>query len=733
MQLQLTPEVVDAFNSANRFYKDNKPSEALPLLEVVLSQFEGFEQAWLLKARCHVALGERALARAAFTRTLKLNAGNYSAWLEVGHVCRQMGDLPQSTLAYQKAIDIDGSRHEALLGMARVMVQLGHPEAAQRAWQDALTVAKAAKEPVLKQRQVALMMGQYWMEAGHLREALSAFDLALRLMPNDLVDERAEVLIDAAVCSLRLGQKERGQKFLTLATGAKKLQTLMRLSTLSVKNGFPTEAVAVMQHATALHPESKEGWAGFAQVQAECWQMDGALEAVAKMEALGGGELVAPIRAYIAARLGDVDAAMAAYKELALKEVKGYGYASSMAMSALYSDRLSAPEVTQLHRELFASMGEGARARESFAREPLAGRRVRLGMVSPDFHMQHPVNIFMQPVLREIDRSRFEVFLYFTGNAQDEQTALARSRVEHWVEAASFNDVQLAKRIDSDRIDVMLDLSGHTNHNRLSMLAKRVAPVQVSYLGYPGSTGVPNIDAMLGDAVVTPPEDDALCTERVLRLPGTVFCYAPEEEYPLPEFGPAMAERPLTFGSFNNVSKLTPHTLQLWARVLQAVPGSRLLLKAPSFGDEGAIRIYRDRLAALGVQPQRLEFRGPVGLPLMMAEYADVDIGLDSVPYNGGTTTLQAMWMGVPVIAKHGQHFVSRMGSSFMQAAGLSDWVASDDDEYVAIAQRMAADRQALLSLKKGLRAHLQSLPAWNPVLHTRHIEGAILQACLVS
>jgi predicted O-linked N-acetylglucosamine transferase (SPINDLY family) len=729
-QLQLTPVVADAFNRANRLYKDNKPTEALPLLDAALALYDGLEQAWLLKARCHVALGEHMPARAAFTRTLKLNAGNYSAWLEVGHLCRQMGDLPQSTVAYQKAIDIDRNRHEALLGMARVMVQLGHPEAAQRAWQDAMTAAKAAKEPVLKQRQVALMMGQYWMEAGHLHEALAAFDLALRLLPNDLVDERAEVLMDAAVCCLRLGQKERGQQLLTLATGARQLSTLMRLSSLSVKNGFPDEAVQVMKLATQQHPDSIEAWASLAHVHAECWQMDEALAAVQRLQDLGGHESVPAIKAYIAARLGDVEAAMSAYKALAAHEKNGHGYASSMAMSALYSDRLSAPEVSALHRELFADMGAGARARESFVREPLAGRRVRLGMVSPDFHMQHPVNIFMQPVLRELDRSRFELFLYFTGNAQDEQTALARSRVEHWVEAASFNDVQLAKRIDSDRIDVMLDLSGHTNHNRLAMLAKRVAPVQLTYLGYPGSTGVPNIDAMLGDAVVTPPEDDGLCSEQVLRLPGTVFCYAPEEDYPLPDFGPSMADRPLTFGSFNNISKLTPHTLELWARVLQAVQGSRLLLKAPSFGDEGAIKLYRGRLEALGVDPQRLEFRGPVGLPLMMAEYADVDIGLDSVPYNGGTTTLQAMWMGVPVVVKHGQHFVSRMGASFMQAAGLAEWVAKDDDEYVAIAARMAADRLALLTLKKGLRARLQSLPAWNPVLHTRHVEDAILQAC---
>ena len=274
-----------------------------------------------------------------------------------------------------------------------------------------------------------------------------------------------------------------------------------------------------------------------------------------------------------------------------------------------------------------------------------------------------------------------------------------------------------------------MDLSGHTTHNRMGLFARRAAPVQMSYLGYPGSTGVPNIDWLIGDAVVTPPQDDALCSERVARLPGSVFCYAPEEDYPLPTFGADMAKRPLTFGSFNNAPKLTPRTLALWARVLQAVPDSRLLLKAPSFGDAGAVAFFRERLVTLGVDADRIEFRGPVGLPVMMAEYADVDIALDPVPYNGGTTSLQALWMGVPVLTLHGTHFVSRMGASFMQAAGLPEWVAHDEDDYVAIAQRMASDRKTLLKLKKGLRQRLQSRPAWDVKRHTRDFETAILDA----
>ena len=379
-----------------------------------------------------------------------------------------------------------------------------------------------------------------------------------------------------------------------------------------------------------------------------------------------------------------------------------------------------------MHRSLFSGLGQGARTAQSFANAREPDKRIKLGLLSADFHHQHPVNIFMQPVLARLDRSQFEVTIYNVGVAHDDQTQLARSRADHWVVATSWSQAQLTQRIRADGMDVLMDLAGHTSHNRLAMLSQRVAPVQVSFLGYPGSTGVPNIDWLLVDAVVVPPEHDVLCTERVYRLPHTVFCYAPEVDYPYPVYGAAQAERPLTFGSFNNVPKLTLHTIALWAKVLARVPGSRLLLKAPSFRDASAVRLFRERFEQQGVDASRIEFRGPVGLTNMMAEYADVDIALDPVPYNGGTTTLQAMWMGVPVVVKEGQNFVSRMGASFMRAAGLQEWVAGSDEDYVEIAARMASDRKGLLKLKAGLRARLQAAPAWNIDQYTRDMEQAL-------
>ena len=734
MTESLNPQAIaQAFNAGNAAFKQNDWPQALALYEQALQHDAQLVPAWLQKARCLVHLAQWMPAREAFAQTLRLDAANYSAWLEAGHLCRQMGELGQASLAYQRAIDVAPHRHEALLGMARVMVQLGEFDAAQRAGTDAMRALVQANDLVpevqqQRQRQTAHLMGQYWMEAGQPAQALQWLQNALGV-PGAEVDQQAELLMDAALAHWRLGNKEHTHALLTRASGAQALPTLSRLALLSLQHNFAAEAVAVMQKATQLHPNEATAWANLAYVHAENWQLQEAEAALAQALSLGPVPAELSLRAAMAGKRGDVDTTMALYRQLAASESRPGPMASSAAMSSLYSDRLSAAEVAQLHRELFAPLGQGARARESFVREPLAGRRLRLGLVTADLHYQHPVNIFMQPILREIDRSRFEVFVYFTGVSQDAQTVQASQRVEHWVTAGSLNDLQLARRIDSDRIDVLMDLSGHTTHNRMGLFARRAAPVQMSYLGYPGSTGVPNIDWLIGDAVVTPPQDDALCSERVARLPGSVFCYAPEEDYPLPTFGADMAKRPLTFGSFNNAPKLTPRTLALWARVLQAVPDSRLLLKAPSFGDAGAVAFFRERLVTLGVDADRLEFRGPVGLPVMMAEYADVDIALDPVPYNGGTTSLQALWMGVPVLTLHGQHFVSRMGASFMQAAGLPEWVAHDEDAYVAIAQRMASDRKALLKLKKGLRQRLQSRPAWDVKRHTRDFETAILDA----
>ena len=728
-------QVIERFNAGNAAWRSQDWQEALAQYEAALALAPEFELALLGRARALVKLCQWRPAREAFASLLRAHPAQFSGWLEAGHLCRQMGELQQAAGAYQRAIDAAPARYEAPLAMARVLHQLDQKPLAAQAFEHALALSDATglRDEVAMRADVAHRMGQYLLELGDNAAAVQVLRLALEALSGQAqaagtlpdVNRQAEVLIDLGEALLRLGQQGAALQVLTQASAATDEPTLARLGAAAFRHNLWQEGLMVLRKCVELHPHSPTARWNLAHLLAESWHMDEAEQVLQDAEKLGPMPGAKSMRASIAGRQGDADTALRLYRELAAESGEQGKFASSSAMSSLYSDQLSAQEVADLHRALFAPLGQGARSAASFVRAPLAGRRIRLGLVSADFHHQHPVNIFMQPVLRELDRSRFEVFLYFTGVSYDEQTRLAQQRIEHWVEATTLNDTQLAKRIDADGIDLLLDLAGHTGQQRMSLFGQRAAPVQATYLGYPGSTGVPNMDWVLGDAVVTPEGSEALCSERIARLPGTVFCFAPEFDYPYPAFTDAVANRPLTFGSFNNVPKLTPRTLALWAQILQAVPGSRLLLKAPSFSDGGAVRLFSERLQHLGVDLSRVEFRGPTGLTDMMAEYAEVDIALDPVPYNGGTTSLQAMWMGVPVVTQRGHHFVARMGASFMTAAGLPEWVAEDDAGYVRVAVQMAQDRAALLALKRGLRKRLQRCRGWDVVAHTRAMEQA--------
>lgn len=715
------------FNLGNALFDLGQMAEAEAAIAECLKREPAMEQALMLAARCAVRLGKEAEARERFAALLRQYPAHFSGWLEAGNLCRQMGLADQAQLSYRQAVAAAPGRWEGLLSLARVLEDTGRNDEAAVAYHQALIVAGQKPGGV---RNVHKMMSRYRVERGDSARALESLRQALGIMrveqPEPDVNDRADLQIDLGEVLMRLGLADLAHRAFERASVATAEHVLSRLAQVSFHNNLWQEAQDVLKRNVELHPESATALWNLAHSYAESWQMAEAEATLGRAEAIAAQPGARSMRASIAGRIGDVDKAREIYRQLGEEEGPTSAMRSSAAMASLYSDTLSAQQVTDLHRELFGDMGANARAAGSFKNDRSAKRRIRLGLISADFHHQHPVNIFMQPVLAHIDHEKFEIFLYHTGIVHDDQTQLAKGRVDHWVAASSMNNAQLARRIEADQIDILLDLSGHTSMNRMALLAERVAPVQVTFLGYPGTTGVPNMDWIITDPVVAPEGSEALFTEQVMRLPNTVFCYAPEVEYPFPAYDKSTAERPLTFGSFNNVPKLTPHTIKLWSAVLSEVPGSRLILKAPSFKDEMAIRTFRERFAAEGVDTDRIEFRGPVGLTDMMAEYADVDIALDPVPYNGGTTTLQALWMGVPVVVKEGANFVSRMGASFMRAAGLSDWVAKNDAEYVKIAAKMAKDRQALLKLKQGLRDRLLDAPGWNIAGYTRDFEKAL-------
>ena len=728
----LTSRPTPSSATADQLFQQNQFAQADEAYTALLQAEPTHEWAALQHARCAVQMGEGRLAQDRFVALLKAYPDNFSGWLEAGHLYRQQSAFEQALASYQRAMVVAPTRYEAPLGEARLLEDMGRREEGAALYHRASVLVPVDKRHFMHQR-----MAKFRQERGDTSAALDSLRQALlcadALTPALPLNDHCELLIDLGELLLRINAREDAMPVLTQASQATAESTLVRLAETSFRFSLWQESQAVLQRNAELHPNSASALWNLAHGYSVTWEMDLAIATLERAEAITPQPGAASLRASVAGRLGDADTALAAYAEIAEKEGPLSKRRSSTAMASLYSDKLSPNAVATLHRELFEPMGDGARSRDSFAnpRDPL--KRLRLGLVTADFHHQHPVNIFMQPLLARWNPKDIEVTVYFTGVSYDEQTLLAKRRVGQWVEVTTLNNAQLARRIEEDGIDVLMDLAGHTGMQRMPLFAQRAAPVQATFLGYPGSTGVPNMDWIVADPMVAPDGSEALFSEQVMRLPHTVFCFAPEENYPFPTFTEEQVKRPLTFASFNNVSKLTPRSLALWAQVLQAVPNSRLMLKAPSFKDEAAVKVFVQRFKQLGVALDRLEFRGPSGLRDMMTEYADVDIALDPVPYNGGTTSLQAMWMGVPVLTIEGGHFVSRMGASFMQAAGLPDWVASDEADFVRRAVALSQDRQALLALKQGLRNRLLSSPAWDIDAYARDMQSAVRQMWMAS
>lgn len=334
---------------------------------------------------------------------------------------------------------------------------------------------------------------------------------------------------------------------------------------------------------------------------------------------------------------------------------------------------------------------------------------LRVGLVSADLR-RHPVASFLHGFVGHAAAHKLALYAYSTRSGEDAVTARLKPRFAGWCDVAGLDAQGAADRIAQDGIHVLFDLSGHTAGNRLDVFALSPAPVQVTWLGVPATTGLPAIQYMLSDPHASGPGDQAWFSERLWPLPESWFCYAPLE--PAPEVAPlpALANGHLTFGSFNSMTKINDGVVRTWAKLLHAAVGSRLLLRNWQLQDPALAQQLRERFALHGIAPERLEFEGPiVSLASHLAQYARVDIALDTFPYVGGTTTTEALYMGVPVLTLRGSGRMLRLGESLLQLAGLPEWIAADEDDYVARGAGFASDLQGLARVRAGLRSRVSA------------------------
>ncbi|MGH8708410.1 MAG: tetratricopeptide repeat protein, partial [Burkholderiales bacterium] len=351
-------------------------------------------------------------------------------------------------------------------------------------------------------------------------------------------------------------------------------------------------------------------------------------------------------------------------------------------------------------------------------------RRLRVGYVSCDFN-RHPVGWFCLPLFERLDRARVEVFCYSTATRPaDDVTAQLRAAADQWHDGGAQSDAALAERIRGDAIDILIDLTGHAGAMRLGVFAQQPAPVQASWLGYLGSTGLTRIGYRLTDARADPPgEADRLHTESLVRLPHSLWCYRAAHAQAHAAEPPCARNGYVTFGSFNHAPKLSPMARDLWARILRRAPDARLVLVGVPEGSAQR-RVLRD-FAAAGVDGSRLTLLPRVTFAEYLRQFDAVDLAFDSMPYGGGTTTFDALWMGVPVLALAGERSVGRSAASILGGLGLSDWVAATPEQYVQRALELGADASRLAQLRATLRARLQASHLMDEAGFARDMQSA--------
>ena len=489
--------------------------------------------------------------------------------------------------------------------------------------------------------------------------------------------------------------------------------------------GRPDEAVACYRRALALRPDAPEVCTNLGNALADQGRLDEAVACHRNAITLRPGYLNAHCNLGNALReQGRLDEALASYRR-AIAIRPDHAAAHSDLLCTLNYLGTVPPAVT---REEACRFGRMVAAKATpFAAWTAAAtpERLRVGLVSGDLR-RHPVGYFIEGLLAAIDPGRVEVFAYPTRNNPDDLTRRLRPHFAAWTCLDGLSDAAAARRIHADGVHILIDLSGHTAHNRLPVFAWRPAPVQATWLGYFATTGLAAIDHVLADPHVVPPGEEDHFTEGVWRLPESYLCFTPPDVALEVARLPALSSGAVTFGCFNNLAKMNDAVVALWARVVLAVPGSRLFLKTRQLDDRAVGEATRRRFAAFGLAVDRLVLEGASPRSELLKAYDRVDIALDPFPYPGGTTTVEALWMGVPTVTRRGDRFLAHIGESIAHNAGLGDWIAADDDDYVAKAVAHAADLGRLAGLRAGLRRQVLASPLFDAPRFARHFEAAL-------
>jgi len=629
-------------------------------------------------------LGNRQFeeAIASYRRALEINPDYAEVHCALGVALKELGQLEGAAASYKRALELKPDLAEAHNNLGNVLLALGQFEGAVASYRLAVGVQPDFAEAHNN-------LGNVLQTLGQLEGAVASCRRALWLQP-----DFAEAHNNLGLALLNLGQFEGAlascRRALEIKPDFAEAHNNLGIALQGIKQY--TDAVASCRRALEINPDLFEAHLNLGNILKDLGQLEGAETS------------------YRRALEIKPDSAAALNHQLFI-----LNYSDSLAPSNYLERAHQYGRIVAAKAECFVAWQCAVRP-----------ERLRVGLVSGDLR-NHSVGFFLEGLLSHIDPARVELVAYQTHHKEDELTARIRPYFSEWKPLIGKSDEAAARLIHADGVHVLLDISGHTAYNRLPVFAWKPAPVQVTWLGLPNTTGVSEMDYVLGDLQSIPPEHENQFSEAVWRLPDSYLCFTapayPVKVAPLP----ALSTGYITFGSFNNLTKMNDAVVELWARILRAVPNSRLYLKTGQLKDADVRAQTLRRFAAWDIAPERLLLGGALGsIADHLSEYNKIDVALDTFPYPGVTTSVEALWMGVPVLSLQGDRFLSLSAKSIAYHVGLPDWVAVDKGDYVSKAVAFVSNLERMASLRAGLRHQVTASPLFDAQRFARNFEDAL-------